>query len=102
METEVDYGDEPVRKDLGMLLVLVAACPFGLLMWFGLCLAIQWTVIATWAVAVAAGSTITVTTPALASLVPVHAAGFRSDPSASFGHWCTRRTEGEMTPVVDC
>lgn len=52
MQATEDHGAEPVRKDLGMILWLVAACPFGLLMWAGLLAAVQWSVVAAWALLV--------------------------------------------------
>jgi hypothetical protein len=48
MEVRIDYGAEPVRKDLGLLLVLFAALPFGILMWWGLFFAIEQSVLAAW------------------------------------------------------
>jgi hypothetical protein len=33
MEASKDHGGEPAGKDLGAMLLLVAVCPFGLLMW---------------------------------------------------------------------
>jgi hypothetical protein len=84
MEDAKDYGGEPVRKDLGALLLLVAACPFGLLMWAALFSALQWTVIAVWGVAVdfAASPKITATTLAIPSRIPAPTVS-RADPSTS-------------------
>jgi hypothetical protein len=48
MEASKDYGDEPVGKDLDELLLLVAACPFGLLGWVAVFFAIRWSVLAVW------------------------------------------------------
>jgi hypothetical protein len=52
MEATQYYGPEPVRRDVGTLLLLVAICPFGFLMWMGLFLAIQWGVSEAWDLAV--------------------------------------------------
>ncbi len=48
-----DYGAEPIRKDLGLMLLIASLCPFGFVIWFGLFLGIHWFVSAAWAVAVA-------------------------------------------------
>lgn len=52
MEAIKDYGGEPVRNDLGTMLLLVVACPFGLLMWAALFSAVQWLIVCIWGVAV--------------------------------------------------
>jgi hypothetical protein len=52
MEASKDHGGEPAGKDLGAMLLLVAACPFGLLMWVALFSAIRWSVLAIWGVVV--------------------------------------------------
>jgi hypothetical protein len=87
MEAKTDYGPEPIRKDTGILLFLVAACPFGLLMWSGLAIVIQWTVLAAWAALVGlvavANPIVTATDPALPSLAPVPDTVFHSSPAAS-------------------
>lgn len=57
MEAKIDYGPEPVRRDLGTLLVLLAAFPFGILMWVGLFFAIARAMLAAWSVAVAIAAT---------------------------------------------
>ena len=49
-----DYGAEPIRKDLGLILLIASLCPIGFLIWFELFLGIHWFVSAAWAVAVAA------------------------------------------------
>ena len=54
MQIQNYYGDEPVRGDLRLLLLLVALSSFGLLMWVGLFLAVQWSLLAAWTVAIAA------------------------------------------------
>ena len=48
-----DYGPEPIRKDLGLMLIITSLCPIGLLIWFGLFLGIHWFISAAWAVAAA-------------------------------------------------
>jgi hypothetical protein len=64
MEAIKDYGPEPVRRDLGTLLVLVGICPFGFLMWMGLFFAVQWGVLGAWnfAVGILPNPTIAATT----------------------------------------
>jgi hypothetical protein len=52
MEATENYGPEPVRRDVGTLLFLVAICPFGFLMWVSLFFAIQWGVLEAWDLAV--------------------------------------------------
>jgi hypothetical protein len=52
MDAGKDHGGEPAGRDLGVLLFLVAACPFGLLMWVALFSAIRWSVLAIWGVVV--------------------------------------------------
>jgi len=91
MEASKDYGDEPVGKDLGVMLFLVVACPFGLLSWIGLFSAIRWSVLAVWSVAVGMlPNPVTIaTTAAIPSDVPVPVAASHSDPSASFLRVCT-------------
>jgi hypothetical protein len=86
MEASKDYGDEPTGKDLGIMLLLVVACPFGLLGWVGLFSALRWSVLAVWSVAVGMlPNPVTVaTSPAIPSDVPVPVAASRSNPSASF------------------
>jgi hypothetical protein len=42
------YGDEPVRGELGLLLLLVAFSSIGLLMWVGILFAIHWSVLTAW------------------------------------------------------
>jgi hypothetical protein len=86
MEASKNYGDEPAGKDLGVVLFLVVACPFGLLSWVGLFSAIRWSVLAVWSVMVGMlPNPVTIaTTPAIPSGVPVPVAASRSDPSASF------------------
>ena len=53
MQIKVDYGAEPVRSDTRLLLMLVALTPVGLLIWAGLFFAIEWSLVAVWALAVA-------------------------------------------------
>jgi len=43
------YDDEPVRGDLRLLLLLVALCPLGLLIWVELFLAVRWSLLSVWA-----------------------------------------------------
>ena len=83
MEASKDYGPEPVRKDLGMLLVLAAVCPFGILMWAFLFSALQWTVVGVWdlAVGVVAHHPAFTATGLAHDLSPVPAAALRPDPS---------------------
>lgn len=47
-----NYGDEPVRGELRLLLLLVALSPVGLLMWIGLILAVHWSLLTAWTAAV--------------------------------------------------
>ncbi len=77
MQASKSYGDEPAGEDLGALLFLVAACPFGLLSWVALFSAIRWSVLAVWGAAVGIlphTAIIIATTPALAAQAPVHPA----------------------------
>jgi hypothetical protein len=85
MEASKDDRDEPAGKDLGVLLFLVAAFPFGLLSWVGLFFAVRWSILAVWSAAagVTADPVIIPTTPAMSSHIVVPAAIPRSDPSAS-------------------
>jgi hypothetical protein len=57
MEAKIDFGPEPVGRDWDTLLVLLAACPFGILMWAGLLFAIARAMLAAWSVAVAIAAT---------------------------------------------
>jgi hypothetical protein len=53
MQIKKDYGEEPVRRDLGLVLLLMVLGAFGLLLWTGLFLAVQWSVSNAWTAAVA-------------------------------------------------
>jgi hypothetical protein len=81
-----DYGPEPVRKDLGTILVLLAVCPFGFLMWVGLFFTFQWSVLAAWDVAVGVlhKPTIAATAPSVlpSSAAVARGAAFVSDVPA--------------------
>jgi hypothetical protein len=44
MRTRKDYGEEPVRGELGLVLLLVVLGMIGLLTWTGLFLAARWSV----------------------------------------------------------
>lgn len=46
------HGDEPIRGELRLLLLLAALSPVGLMMWVGLFLAIHWSILTVWAAAV--------------------------------------------------
>ena len=85
MEASKDYGDEPAGKDLGIMLLLFVACPFGLLSWVGLFSALRWSVLAVWSVTVGMlPNLVTIaTTPAISSDVPVPVAAPRFDPPVS-------------------
>jgi hypothetical protein len=50
---ESNFNDEPLRSEFRPLLVLIALAPFGLLIWTALFLAVQWSLLAVWAHAVA-------------------------------------------------
>ena len=52
MQIKKDYGEEPVRGESGLVLLLVVLSAFGLLTWMGLFLGIQWSVSSVWAAAV--------------------------------------------------
>jgi hypothetical protein len=85
MEASKDDGDETADKDLGVLLFLAAACPFGLLSWVALLSVIRWSVLAVWSAAVGMlpNPAIIATTPVMPSHVAVAVAVSPSDPSAS-------------------
>jgi hypothetical protein len=53
MRTRKDCGEEPVRGELGLMLLLVVLGMVGLLTWTGLFLAARWSVSIAWAAAVA-------------------------------------------------
>lgn len=59
MPIKKDYGEEPVRGELGLMLLLVVCGIIGLLIWGGLFLSIRWIVSAAW--------TATIEKPAAAS-----------------------------------
>jgi hypothetical protein len=75
MDASKDHGGEPAAKDLGVLLFLVAACPFGLLMWVALFSTIRWSVLAILGVAVGLlPHPVSIATgPAIPALAPVAA-----------------------------
>lgn len=74
MEVIKDYGPEPVRRDLGILVVLVTICPLGFLMWVGLLSAVRWSLLAAWGVAVGTLSNAALTATAKAGdLCAIHA-----------------------------
>lgn len=51
MQIRTDYGEEPLRGDFRLLLLLAALSPFGLLMWTGLLMGVQRSLSAVWAMA---------------------------------------------------
>jgi hypothetical protein len=53
LPTGADYRSEPIRGDLPLMLVLMALAPFGLLIWTGLFVAVKWSLLTVWALAVA-------------------------------------------------
>jgi hypothetical protein len=87
MEASKDHGGELAGKDFGLLLFLVAACPFGLLIWVALFSAIRWSVLAIWGVAVGLlPHPISIATgPAIPALAPVTVVA--SQPTASSPLW---------------
>jgi hypothetical protein len=78
-----DNGAESGSRDLGMLLVLVAICPIGLLVWAGLLFLLQWSVLVVWGVAVnmLPAPVIIATRPDLSSPSPLIAAGHGPIPA---------------------
>lgn len=48
MQVKKDYGEEPVRRELGLVLLLMVFSTFGLMTWIGLFLAAQWSVSTAW------------------------------------------------------
>jgi hypothetical protein len=87
MEASKDHGGEPAGKDLGAILLLVAACPFGLLMWVALFSAIRWSVLAIWGVVVGLlPHPVSIATgPAIPALAPVTVVA--SQPTAPSPLW---------------
>jgi hypothetical protein len=53
MQIKSDKDEEPVRSELGLLLLLVGFGACGLLTWTGLFLAVQWSVSTAWTAVVA-------------------------------------------------
>jgi hypothetical protein len=51
MQSDESYDGEPVREDWRLLLLLTALSSLGLLMWAGLFLIIQWSLLTAWALA---------------------------------------------------
>jgi hypothetical protein len=76
MEASKNHGNGPAGKDLGLMLFLVAACPFGLLSWVALFSAIHWSVLAVWgaAVGILPHTASIAITPAIAAQAPAHPA----------------------------
>lgn len=50
---EDSTNDEPLKGEMRPFLLLLALAPFGLLIWTGLFLIVQWSVLTIWALAVA-------------------------------------------------
>jgi hypothetical protein len=50
---EDSTNDEPLKGEMLPFLLLLALAPFGLLIWTGLFLIVQWSVLTIWALAVA-------------------------------------------------
>ena len=53
MQSQENYDVDPVREDWRLLLFLAALSSLGLLMWAGLFLIIQWSLLTAWALAFA-------------------------------------------------
>ncbi len=52
MQNKGNSGEEPVRGELGLVVLLVVLGTFGLLTWAGLFLGVQWSVSTAWTAAV--------------------------------------------------
>jgi hypothetical protein len=50
---EHNVDDTPFRGEMRPFLLLFALAPFGLLIWAGLFLAVQWSILTIWALAMA-------------------------------------------------